>query len=138
MIDDGKQLSDFMPELEVIEPDWVHEKTVHNDVEPPIDPAATERKILDNLMLVEDPEIPVNIYDLGLIYGIDVATSGVVKVVMTLTAPNCPVAGSLPKMVQKAVMMVPGTRDCTIDLVFDPPWGRERMSEDAQMALGLM
>lgn len=134
---DGPGLSDFMPTLEVVEPDWVHERTPQTDVEPPLDVDATKEKIVDNLMLVEDPEIPVNIYDLGLIYDIDVVPEGRVRVTMTLTAPNCPVAGALPRMVQTAVMKVPGTQDCEIDLTFDPPWSQAKMSEDAKMALGL-
>ena len=135
---DGPGLSDFMPQLEVVEPDWVHERTAQNDIEPPIDVAETTEKIVDNLLMVEDPEIPVNIYDLGLIYDIAAQTDGRVRVTMTLTAPNCPVAGALPKMVQTAVMKVPGTTDCEIELTFDPPWSQAKMSDDAQMALGLL
>lgn len=135
---EGPGLSDFMPQLEVLEPDWVHERTAQNDIAPPIDVAQTKEMIVDNLLLVEDPEIPVNIFDLGLIYDIAVEPDGRVQVTMTLTAPNCPVAGALPKMVQTAVMKVPGTADCAIELTFDPPWSQAKMSEDAKMALGLL
>jgi FeS assembly SUF system protein len=93
--------------------------------------------IIAALKTVYDPEMPVNIYELGLIYGLEVDAEGNVQVRMTLTAPNCPVAGTLPGDVEHAVKSVPGVTSVKLDLVFDPPWSTERMSEAAKLALGL-
>jgi FeS assembly SUF system protein len=93
--------------------------------------------IISALRKVYDPEMPVNIYELGLIYGIDVDDAGAVTVRMTLTAPNCPVAGTLPGEVERAVRSVPGVANAKIELTFDPPWSKARMSEAAKLALGL-
>jgi FeS assembly SUF system protein len=93
--------------------------------------------IIKALKKVYDPEMPVNIYELGLIYGIDVDDSGAATVRMTLTAPNCPVAGTLPGEVERAVRSVPGVTSAKVDLTFDPPWSKDRMSEAAKLALGL-
>jgi len=89
------------------------------------------------LRKVYDPEMPVNIYELGLIYGIDTDAQGNVAIRMTLTAPNCPVAGSLPGEVERAVRSVPGVNSVKLELVFDPPWTKDRMSQAAKLALGL-
>jgi FeS assembly SUF system protein len=97
----------------------------------------TKDRVIAALQKVYDPEMPVNIYDLGLIYGLDVDSEGNVHVRMTLTAPNCPVAGTLPGDVERAVKSVPGLASVKLDLVFDPPWSKERMSEAAKLALGL-
>jgi FeS assembly SUF system protein len=86
---------------------------------------------------VYDPEMPVNIYELGLIYGVDVSAEGQVAIRMTLTAPNCPVAGSLPADVERAVRAVPGVSGVKLELTFDPPWTKDRMSEAAKLALGI-
>lgn len=86
---------------------------------------------------VYDPEIPVDIYELGLIYRIDVDDDRNVDIKMTLTAPGCPVAGEMPIWVQNAVMSVPGVAHVKVDLVFDPPWDPSRMSEEAQVALNM-
>jgi len=86
---------------------------------------------------VYDPEMPVNIYELGLIYGVDVSAEGQVDIRMTLTAPNCPVAGSLPADVERAVRAVPGVSDVKLELTFDPPWTKDRMSEAAKLTLGI-
>lgn len=94
-------------------------------------------QIVAALKRVYDPEMPVNIYELGLIYGLDVDESGRARVTMTLTAPNCPVAGTLPGEVERAVRAVPGVSDVTLELTFDPPWSKERMSEAAKLALGI-
>lgn len=94
-------------------------------------------QIVKALKTVYDPEMPVNIYELGLIYGIDVDEAGAVAVRMTLTAPNCPVAGSLPAEVERAVRSVPEVTSAKIELTFDPPWSKDRMSEAAKLALGL-
>jgi FeS assembly SUF system protein len=89
------------------------------------------------LRKVFDPEMPVNVYDLGLIYGLDVDEAGSAKIRMTLTAPNCPVAGTLPAEVERAVRAVAGVSDVKIELTFDPPWSKDRMSEGAKLALGI-
>jgi FeS assembly SUF system protein len=89
------------------------------------------------LKKVYDPEMPVNIYELGLIYGVDVDEAGRVAIRMTLTAPNCPVAGTLPGDAERAVRAVAGVTDVKIELTFDPPWSKDRMSEAAKLALGL-
>jgi FeS assembly SUF system protein len=86
---------------------------------------------------VYDPEMPVNIYELGLIYDVTVDAEGRVAIRMTLTAPNCPVAGSLPADVERAVRGVPGVTDVKLELTFDPPWSKARMSEAAKLALGI-
>jgi FeS assembly SUF system protein len=93
--------------------------------------------IIAALKKVHDPEMPVNIYDLGLIYGIEAEGDGRVAIRMTLTAPNCPVAGTLPAEVERAVRAVDGVTGVKLDLVFDPPWGKDRMSEAAKLALGM-
>ena len=133
----GPGLADFLhQDLEVVEPDWVHVAPKDAPSGGPIDVEAVTTAIIDNLMLVHDPEIPINIYDLGLIYRIDVAPDGRATVEMTLTAPNCPVAGSLPAMVEKGVRNVPGVTDCTVTLTWDPAWHPGLASEDAKLALG--
>jgi len=85
-----------------------------------------------------DPEIPVNIYDLGLIYGVDVDDSGGVTVTMTLTTPHCPVAESMPGEVEMRVAAVPGVRDCEVNLVWDPAWDPAKMSDEARLELGML
>lgn len=87
---------------------------------------------------VFDPEIPVNIYDLGLIYTIAISEENDVKAVMTLTAPGCPVAGEMPGWVQEAIMGVNGIRTVEVDLVWEPPWGMDMMSDEARLELGFM
>jgi FeS assembly SUF system protein len=94
-------------------------------------------QIVRALSSVFDPEIPVNIYDLGLIYDVIVDASGSVGIRMTLTAPACPAAQFLPGQVQKAVETVPGVTDATVDVVWDPPWSRDRMSDEAKLQLGM-
>ncbi len=92
--------------------------------------------IVAAIKTVYDPEIPVDVYELGLIYKIDIEDNRLVKVNMSLTAPGCPVAGEMPGWVRDAIGTVPGVMDAEVDLVFDPPWTPERMSEEAQIALG--
>ena len=94
-------------------------------------------QIIASLKTVYDPEMPVNIYELGLIYGVAVDAEGRAEIRMTLTAPNCPVAGTLPGDVERAVRAVPGVTDVKLELTFDPPWTKDRMSEAAKLALGL-
>jgi len=96
-----------------------------------------EKRVIRALRQCFDPEIPVNIYDLGLIYKLAVDPSGKVDILMTLTAPNCPVAGSLPGQVQSRVSAVEGVTGVEVELTFDPPWDRSKMSEGARLSLGL-
>lgn len=94
--------------------------------------------IIAALRNVHDPEIPINIYDLGLIYRIDIAGNGDVNIDMTLTAPACPVAGMMPILVKDAVAKVEGVGDVQVELVWDPPWSQSNMSDEALLQLGLM
>lgn len=87
---------------------------------------------------IYDPEIPVNIYDLGLIYGVDVGADGDVAITMTLTTPHCPVAESMPGEVELRASSVPGVRDAEVNLVWDPPWGPDKMSDEARLELGML
>jgi len=94
--------------------------------------------VIDALKEIFDPEIPVNIYDLGLIYGVDVAEDGGVVVTMTLTTPHCPVAESMPGEVELRVSALPGVRDAEVVLVWDPPWDPHLMSDEARLELGML
>jgi FeS assembly SUF system protein len=94
--------------------------------------------VVEALHTVYDPEIPVDIYELGLIYDINIDPAGNVGIKMTLTAPGCPVAGSMPGMVKDAVETVESVGKIDVELVWDPPWDRDRMSETAQLALGMI
>jgi FeS assembly SUF system protein len=95
-------------------------------------------KIIEALETVYDPEIPVNIYELGLIYGVDVDSAGGVIIRMTLTAPGCPVAGYMPSEVERKVFDIPGVVSCRVDLVWDPPWNPSLMSDAAKLQLGYL
>lgn len=95
-------------------------------------------QLIAALRTVKDPEIPVNIYDLGLIYDVQASPQGVVSVRMTLTAPNCPVADKIPAEVQRAILTVPGVSTATVELTFDPPWTPDLMTEVAQIELESM
>ncbi|MEM8849381.1 MAG: SUF system Fe-S cluster assembly protein [Pseudomonadota bacterium] len=109
---------------------------------PLIAPSTTDHDlhepVVDACRSVFDPEIPVNIYDLGLVYTIDINPENDVKVVMTLTAPGCPVAGEMPGWVADAVASVPGVKTVDVDLTWEPPWGMEMMSDEARLELGFM
>lgn len=98
---------------------------------------ALQPAIVEALKTVYDPEIPVNIHDLGLIYDVIVDAASVVGIRMTLTAPNCPAAQWLPGQVEQKVRAVEGVSDVKVDVVFDPPWDKERMSDAAKLQLGL-
>ena len=98
---------------------------------------ALRPRIVEALSKVFDPEIPVNIYELGLIYDIIVDEAGVVGIRMTLTAPACPAAQSLPLEAKKRIAAIPGVSDVKVDVVWDPPWDRERMSDAAKLQLGM-
>ena len=93
--------------------------------------------IVAALKTVYDPEIPADIYELGLIYKVDIADDRKVTVDMTLTTPNCPSAAELPAMVENAVASVPGVKNVTVNMVFDPPWDQSRMSDEARVALNM-
>lgn len=95
-------------------------------------------EIIDAIKTVYDPEIPVNIFDLGLIYRVDVSDDKDVTIDMTLTAPGCPVAGEMPGWVQAAVADVEGVGDVRVNMVFDPPWDPSRMSEEAKLELNML
>ena len=94
--------------------------------------------VIAALKEIYDPEIPVNIYDLGLIYGVDVTGDGDAVVTMTLTTPHCPVAESMPGEVELRVATVPGIRDAEVNLVWDPPWDPAKMSDEARLELGML
>ena len=94
-------------------------------------------KVIDVLKTVYDPEIPVNIYELGLIYNIEILPDEQVKIRMTLTSPACPVAGSLPPEVESKVKEIPGVSSCSVELVWEPPWDKEMMSEAAKLQLNI-
>jgi len=95
-------------------------------------------RIVTALRTVHDPEIPTNIYDLGLIYAVDAVGEADIAIRMTLTAPACPVAGTLPGEVERAVESVQGVERCKVELVWDPPWNKDRMSDEAKLQLGML
>ncbi len=95
-----------------------------------------ESQVIEALKTVYDPEIPVNIYELGLIYSLHVDAQGRAKIAMTLTAPSCPVAGILPGQVETRIRQISGITDVKLELVWDPPWDRSKMSDAAKLALG--
>ncbi|HSC39225.1 MAG TPA: DUF59 domain-containing protein [Chitinophagaceae bacterium] len=103
-----------------------------------IDKVKTEIAIIEALQTVFDPELPANIYDLGLVYGIDISDTGYVNITMTLTAPGCPVAGEIIGEVDSKVRQVEGVTDANVMLTFDPPWSRDRMTEEAKLELGFL
>ena len=109
---------------------------------PLIAPSSTDHPLYDSVVeacrTVYDPEIPVNIYDLGLIYTIEIEEDGAVRVIMTLTAPGCPVAGEMPGWLQGAIEPVPGVLHVDVQITWDPPWGMDMMSDEARLELGFM
>ena len=100
-------------------------------------PKPSEDAVLAAIATVFDPEIPVNIYELGLIYAVEIDDANAVRVEMTLTAPGCPSAQELPVQVQDAIMAIPGVASCQVDTVWDPPWDPSRMTDDARLALNM-
>ena len=109
---------------------------------PLIAPSSTEHPLYDQVVeacrTVYDPEIPVNIYDLGLVYTITISEANDVHLVMTLTAPGCPVAGEMPGWLQEAIEPVPGVKQVEVEITWDPPWGMDMMSDEARLELGFM
>jgi len=97
-----------------------------------------EQDAIAGIRTVFDPEIPVNVYDLGLIYRLDVSNPEQIEIDMTLTAPGCPVAGELLKRVERAVLLAPGAKGVKMNLVFDPPWSPANMSDEAKLELGML
>ena len=97
-----------------------------------------QASVVEVLKSIYDPEIPVDIYELGLIYGVDISEEGDATVTMTLTTPHCPVAESMPGEVELRVMSVPGIRDAVVNLVWDPPWDPSKMSDEARLELGML
>lgn len=102
------------------------------------DGSALQADVVDALKEIYDPEIPVNIYDLGLIYGVEVDDEADVTITMTLTTPHCPVAETMPGEVELRASSVPGIRDAEVNLVWDPPWSPEKMSDEARLELGML
>jgi FeS assembly SUF system protein len=99
--------------------------------------ALLEGEIIESIRQVYDPELPINVYDLGLIYGLNVSHEGVVDITMTLTSPACPVAGTLPGEVEQAALSTPGVKSASVELVWDPPYTIDRMPEHIRLELGL-
>jgi FeS assembly SUF system protein len=119
-----------------------------NDASPPMEgqpliaPSSTDHPLYDSIVeacrSVYDPEIPVNIYDLGLVYTIEIDYENAVKVFMTLTAPGCPVAGEMPGWVAEAIEPMAGVKHVDVELTWEPPWGMDMMSDEARLELGFM
>lgn len=103
-----------------------------------VDKIQMEVAIIATLQTVFDPEIPANVYDLGLIYDINISDSGYVNITMTLTAPGCPVAGDIIAEVDRKIREIEGVTDANVMLTFDPPWTRDRMTEEAKLELGFL
>jgi FeS assembly SUF system protein len=122
---------------EAAAPDAAAVEPVRTSAIPQPELDALTDKLIDAFKSVFDPEIPVDIYELGLIYKVDVSDDRDVAVEMTLTAPGCPVAGEMPGWVHDAVMKVEGVRDCHVNLVFEPPWDASKMSDEAKLQLNM-
>jgi len=118
------------------------ESPEHLEGTPLIKPSTTDHplyeKIVEACRSVYDPEIPVNIYDLGLIYTIEISDEGDVEVLMTVTAPGCPVAGEMPGWIADAIEPLEGVKTVNVQLVWEPPWGMDMMSDEARLELGFM
>ena len=133
MLDEDRQPDEAeKPRVESWTPDGVAPEAASSPED-----AASEDAVIEAIATVHDPEIPVNIYELGLIYAIDLYDDGRVKIEMTLTAPNCPSAQELPVQVKEAVEKVPGVTSADVEVVWDPPWDMSRMSDEARLALNM-
>ena len=97
-----------------------------------------KQPIIEKLKLVYDPEIPVHIYELGLVYEVKISPDGVVNVLMTLTAPGCPASDLILNSVEQRLLEIPGVKEVRVEITFDPPWDRDMMSEEAKLELGFM
>ncbi len=135
MSDHDTSFGDFMPGFAAFGEDVVG---CAGEPLPEGAPVASEAELIDAIRTVHDPEIPVNIYDLGLIYSLEPGPRGAVSVEMTLTAPGCPVAGEMPQMVADALAAVAGVGVVDVRLVWDPPWTPDRLTEAAKLELGLV
>ena len=124
-----KKLEDFLPDKNSVYFKSFDKVTEGQNV--------SENDIIKKIKTVFDPEIPVNIYDLGLIYNLDIDKKNNIIVIMTLTTPNCPVAGSMPESVGKAVSEIEGISSIKVELVWEPKWSKDMMSEDAKLALDI-
>jgi FeS assembly SUF system protein len=119
--------------------DGHHPTPVFNEtVEMPEWTGDLETDVINAIRTVFDPEIPVNVYDLGLIYRVDISDPALIDIDMTLTAPGCPVAGEMLRRVEKAVLFAPGATGAKVHLVFDPPWDPNKMSDEAKLELGML
>ena len=120
----------------------MNDQTGQMEGAPLIAPSSIEHPLFDQVAdacrSVYDPEIPVNIYELGLIYTIDINAENEVRVIMSLTAPGCPVAGEMPGWVADAIEPIPGVKQVDVELTWEPPWGMEMMSDEARLELGFM
>ena len=133
MVNDERTVQDFMPDSEPPSEFVVTGGTPLSEGTK----IATDAEMVEALRTVFDPEIPVNIYDLGLVYRCDIDQNGSVVVEMTLTAPGCPVAGEMPQWVADALTGLAGIGEVKVTLVWDPPWDQEKMSEEAKLELGM-
>jgi FeS assembly SUF system protein len=138
-IDEKKQEAPSAPEATAEEgtTDSPETEAPEEDGEP-IDPKVVRENIIEALQTVYDPEIPLNIYEIGLIYDVKVEPSGMTEVIMTLTSPACPAAGILPGEVESKTRSVAGVKDVKLDLTFEPPWTPDKMTEAAKLELGLL
>ncbi len=120
----------------------MNDQTPQMEGAPLIAPSSTEHPLYDQVVeacrTVFDPEIPVNIYDLGLVYTILISDENEVRIIMTLTAPGCPVAGEMPGWLQEAVEPIGGVKQVEVEITWDPPWGMDMMSDEARLELGFM
>ncbi|MCP3972214.1 MAG: SUF system Fe-S cluster assembly protein [Rhodobacteraceae bacterium] len=109
---------------------------------PLIRPSSTDHPLYDDVVAacqsIYDPEIPVNIYDLGLVYTVEISPENEVRIIMSLTAPGCPVAGEMPGWIADAVEPLPGVKQVDVELTWEPPWGMDMMSDEARLELGFM
>jgi FeS assembly SUF system protein len=137
MEDQGAPASAAVPEMPAAETPAVETAVAAKPGATGVDVAKLEQLVIDALHSVYDPEIPVDIYELGLIYSVDISTDGKVAVTMTLTTPACPVAGSMPGEVEKVIRMIDGVSDVVVDLVWEPTWGPAMMTESARLQLNM-
>lgn len=138
MTDEQKTTLDpiVLPDTDFPDMDFAFKATAGVPLDPSITPAQ-KQDIITALQAVQDPELMLNVYELGLIYDIKQQDNGDVYILMTLTSPTCPMAGEMPGMVANAVSSVPGTGVITVELTFDPPWTTDKLSEDIKLMMGI-
>ena len=124
-----KKLEDFLPDKKA-----VYHKVFDNKISNSL---ITKSKVVEKIKKIFDPEIPINIYDLGLIYNLEIDKQNNIAIKMTLTTPNCPVAGSMPENVGKTVSKIEGVSSIKVELVWEPKWSKDMMTEDAKLALDI-